>query len=363
VSTVSLDATFSVALLLGAQTAQGAFPASTIHEVYQYAWLRDGSWCAYALDGAGNVHAADAWHEWVATTLVAHADRVREATVAALAGNPNPRVMLPARFTLSGEEEPPAPEEWPNFQTDCYGFWLWAAADHVNRGGVLNDTLAEAVGLVIQYLLAVGHQPCYDCWEEHPGHRHTSSLAAVAAGLRDAGSLVGIFAASTRSEELLQLITGPEHTLAGGLVRYPGDTRVDGSLLWLGPPFNLLPVTGDLYRTTYQRVVDELYRPGGGVRRYLGDTFYGGSQWILLAASLGWAALQLGDRGLADDLLAWIESAATDQGYLPEQVASNVQSAHMLAYWQDHWGSTATPLLWSHAMHLVLLDELRRAGQ
>jgi hypothetical protein len=30
----------------------------------------------------------------------------------------------------------------------------------------------------------------------------------------------------------------------------------------------------------------------------------------------------------------------------------------MLAYWRDRWGRIATPLLWSHAMHIVLCAEL-----
>jgi GH15 family glucan-1,4-alpha-glucosidase len=93
------------------------------------------------------------------------------------------------------------------------------------------------------------------------------------------------------------------------------------------------------------------------VRRYLGDTFYGGSEWILLAASLGSVALLEGDRQLATDLLAWIHASATADGR-PEQVADDVQSPHMLDWWRGRWGPTATPLLWSHAMHLVLLDDL-----
>jgi len=37
--------------------------------VYQFGWLRDGSWCAYALDVAGHHEQAGAWHRWVARTL------------------------------------------------------------------------------------------------------------------------------------------------------------------------------------------------------------------------------------------------------------------------------------------------------
>jgi GH15 family glucan-1,4-alpha-glucosidase len=56
--------------------------------------------------------------------------------------------------------------------------------------------------------------------------------------------------------------------------------------------------------------------------------------------------------------LAWIEQAATSDGHLPEQVQTHVQSPYMLAYWQRKWGSTAMPLLWSHAMHVILTEEL-----
>ena len=60
VSTVT--AAISTAVLIGAQTPDGAFPAGTAHDVYRYAWLRDGSWCAYALDRVGRRDAAAAWH-------------------------------------------------------------------------------------------------------------------------------------------------------------------------------------------------------------------------------------------------------------------------------------------------------------
>jgi isomaltose glucohydrolase len=357
---VDLTAADSVELLLAAQKATGAIPASTVHEIYQYGWLRDGSWCAHALDRAGHAEAAAAWHHWVARTLLAHEHRFHDALQAIRTGTVNSRAMMPARFTLDGREENAGDgeEEWPNFQTDCYGLWLWALADHIMHGGRLDRTLTEAAQLVIRYLLEAGDTPCYDCWEEHPGNVHTSSLAAVAAGLRDAGWMLGDSVAQRRASELVTRVTGPAHTLAGAFVRFPGDTRVDGSLLWLAVPFGLTGPDDLLYRNTLTRIRDELLVPGGGVRRYLGDTFYGGSEWILLAASYGWACLGHGDKASAEQMLAWIEHAATADGYLPEQVQDHVQSPYMLAHWRQKWGSTATPLLWSHAMHVILTDEL-----
>jgi GH15 family glucan-1,4-alpha-glucosidase len=163
-----LSVSSSVQLLASAQTSTGAIPASTVHDVYQYGWLRDGSWCAYALDRAGRRDAASAWHHWVAQTVLAHEHRVDQAIAAVREGRVTGLVMMPARFTLDGQEEIAGEEEWPNYQTDCYGFWLWAVADHIRRGGVLDDQLEAAMRLTIRYLLAAGDQPCYDCWEEHP---------------------------------------------------------------------------------------------------------------------------------------------------------------------------------------------------
>jgi GH15 family glucan-1,4-alpha-glucosidase len=356
---VTLRAADSVSLLLAAQTDGGAFPASTAHEIYHYGWLRDGSWCAYALDRARQTDAAEAWHQWVARTVLIHEHRIREAIAAVHEGTVTGRMMMPARFTLDGhEEDVDAEEEWPNFQTDCYGFWLWALADHVTRASVLDHTLAAAAELVVGYLLAAGHLPCFDCWEEHPGHVHTASLAAVAAGLRDAGRLLHNERAAQRATELTAALTGPEHTLAGAFVRFPGDTRVDGSLLWLAVPFGVIAPNDRTSRNTLTRIRDELVVPDGGVRRYLGDTFYGGSEWILLAAAYGCVSLALDDRATAQQMLTWIQGTADPHGQLPEQVHDHVQSPYMLAYWRDQWGQTATPLLWSHAMHIILSAEL-----
>lgn len=355
---VRLTLALSADIIAGSQTAAGAYPASPVHDVYRYSWLRDGSWCAYAMDRAGRRASADAWHRWIAGVLLRHEHRVVEALEAVENGTVHGRVMLPARFTLDGEEQPPGTEEWPDFQLDCYGHWLWTVADHVQRGGELEASVEAAARLVVRYLMKAAELPCYDCWEEHPGHRHTSTLASIAAGLRDCGALLRDEQAQAHGERLRRRMLGPEHTVAGSLVRYPGDTRVDGSLLWTFVPYALAPIDAEIAVTTIGRIRDELLLPARGVRRYQGDTFYGGAQWILLAASLGCVVKAQGDTELAKGLLAWIEASATKEGHLPEQVADDVQAPHMLRYWRQRWGHTATPLLWSHAMHLVLLDDL-----
>jgi GH15 family glucan-1,4-alpha-glucosidase len=107
------------------------------------------------------------------------------------------------------------------------------------------------------------------------------------------------------------------------------------------------------------RVSDELVGPTGGVRRYLGDTFYGGGEWIVLTAWLAWYRAATGQRDQAARGLAWIQASATPD-LLPEQRTEAAQYPEMVTPWVERWGPVATPLLWSHAMYLVLCANLDR---
>jgi isomaltose glucohydrolase len=337
----------SLEALRRGQTPTGGFVAGPSFPTYQYVWLRDGSFCAHAMDRYGRPESAAAFHGFVARALLRDPTRVRRAISAGFAGG-EPRWMLPTRFTIDGTEEPNSDIAWPNFQLDGYGAWLWALADHVDRGGRLTGELRDAAGLVAEYLRVAGHLPCFDCWEEYGDKQHTATVAAVLAGLAAAGRILDAPA----------LPNWPLSIVDGSLVKFAGSTQVDGSLLWVALPFGVLSIQDPVMVTTDLRIESELRGPGGGVRRYLGDTYYGGGDWVLLTAWLGWYRAARGDLDGARDLLAWIEKAATPDGMLPEQLTNAPQEPDMVASWVDKWGPVATPLLWSHAMYLILADVL-----
>jgi GH15 family glucan-1,4-alpha-glucosidase len=94
------------------------------------------------------------------------------------------------------------------------------------------------------------------------------------------------------------------------------------------------------------------------VHRYLEDTYYGGGEWLLLSALLGWHYASVGRLDAARAQLAWILEHATQDGDLPEQVADHLLAPGARQKWIDRWGPVATPLLWSHAMFLTLALEL-----
>jgi isomaltose glucohydrolase len=92
-----------------------------------------------------------------------------------------------------------------------------------------------------------------------------------------------------------------------------------------------------------------------GYHRHADDEYYGGGEWPILAAFTGWASWTVGRDASAQ--LAWIEAAANDDGTLPEQLGDQLHPARHAA-WVERWGTPASPLLWSHAMYLILLDVL-----
>ncbi len=114
----------SVAKMLSNQSPRGAFIASPDFAEYRYCWLRDGSFTAYALDCAGEHESSRAFHEWSAAAIEGIAPVIAHALDRRAAGEPiDPARMPPARFDLSGR---PVGDDWPNFQVDGYGTWLWS---------------------------------------------------------------------------------------------------------------------------------------------------------------------------------------------------------------------------------------------
>jgi GH15 family glucan-1,4-alpha-glucosidase len=354
ISTGDLIARRSVDVLKQGQAASGAFIASPAFPTYHYAWLRDGSFCAHALDRAGEHDRAAAFHDWVVRSVEAHRAMVESAIARVEAGEtPPPESMPPARYTVDGARERDDDDPWPNFQIDGYGIWLWALDRHLRRD--LTADKKNAVELIARYLAATWPLKCFDCWEELDGGEHASTLGAVIAGLDAAARILTddawAFEAARVREHLLD-----RFLVDGRFRRGPADDRLDGSLLWLGVPFEVLPPADPRVAATVEAVERDLSGPRGGVYRYRGDTYYGGGEWILLTCSLGWHGAAVGDRDTYARARAWVRTSAHGNGDLPEQVTGCAQDASMIEPWIERWGPVATPLLWSHAMYLLMED-------
>ena len=132
------------------------------------------------------------------------------------------------------------------------------------------------------------------------------------------------------------------------------DGRLDGSLLWLGVPFGVLPLADPRIEATVEAIRRDLTGPDGGIYRYRGDTYFGGGEWLLLTSSLAWHDAVTGNAEGFERSRAWVRAQALPNGDLPEQVTTFAQEPEMVDPWQSRWGPVATPLLWSHAMYLIM---------
>ncbi|MBM0255614.1 glycoside hydrolase family 15 protein [Micromonospora sp. 4G55] len=354
----------SLTLIEAHQHPSGAYPASPDYPVYRYSWLRDGAFIADAMSRAGRVASADRFLRWCATVIDSRADRIADLVARADRGEEiGADEMLPTRYTLDGGD---GDEPWWNFQLDGYGTWLWVLVTHTARHGRAIDAYRPAIESTVDYLVAFGDRPCYDWWEEHAEHRHVATLGAVLAGLRavvharDAHGEPLLdparAAAAAATVDKLGALVATDGIADGHLTKWLGGTAVDGSLLACLTPFEVVDPRGPVAERTYDQVRDKLLR--GGVYRYLGDTFYGGGEWLILTAWLGWHEARTGRTEAALGRLDWIVGQATPEGHLPEQVSGNTQHPGHITEWTERWGPVATPLLWSHAMFVTLALEV-----
>jgi len=352
--------TQSIQLILRHQATSGAYIASPAFTHYKYAWLRDGAFTAYAMNRVGQHESASRFYKWCDRVMNRHEQKARAAIDAVKAGDRGGETgsdrFLHTRYTVGGEE---VIGDWGSFQLDGYGTWLWGLARHVHYSGEadLIRQLTPSIELTLDYLTACWQLPNFDCWEEAGDRIHPVTQAAIFAGVKAMEAFL-----PARATELAQLAKSIRQfvfangTANGQFVKSIGNTAVDASLLWLTLPFGLVEVDDPRMTQTVQAIERELLS-GYGVHRYASDTYYGGGQWLLLSAWLGWYYARTGRSQEAYDIAEWIMSQRKEAG-LPEQVQEHLLSPTDYSSWVKRSGEPAVPLLWSHAMYLVLAAEL-----
>jgi GH15 family glucan-1,4-alpha-glucosidase len=347
----------SLSLLLADPAGTGAFIACPNFPQYLYAWFRDGSFCAYALDRSGHPERSAAFHRWVTATLLKHRAKIRRTIESARTGVLPPAAeCLHSRFTLIGDE---VPGNWGHHQLDGLGTWLWALCQHQRLAGdqPLPAQAREAALLARDYLAALWRFPCSDCWEEHEDRIHPYTLGALYAGMHALSQALGDPAAEQTAGEIRAFLL-ERAVQSGRWTKSIGDHQVDSSLIGLAVPYSVLPIADPVTRATLREIDRQLGRPGGGYRRYPADTYYGGGEWLLLAAWRGWAACEAGDLARAREIRAWIESQATPGDELPEQTHGCMNAPEYYPTWVEQWGEPASPLLWSHAQYVILCQAI-----
>lgn len=351
----------SIEIILENQSAGGGYIASPNFPTYHYCWFRDGSFIAYAMNLAGQHESANRFHQWVAERVNGRKDLVCASIVKVRSGeNLTEAEILHTRYRLDGTDGEPG--NWPNFQLDGFGTWLWALNEHhkQNLPTQFSKELFDAAELVANYLSELWSLPCYDCWEELPDYVHPHTLAAIYGGLQAHTELTGKSHEAVTDKIRKQLLDGAE--TFGHFVKFPNSPAVDASLLGLAVPYGVVASDDPIMLKTVERI-EATILCDGGLHRYADDSYYGGGAWILLTAWLGWYYTELS--ALRPDLEAelkqkvqicqnWIETRTKDNLNLPEQIAENLNVPTYYSTWVERWGDIASPLLWSHAKYIIL---------
>lgn len=344
----------SLELILKWQDASGSYVASPTFSQYGYAWLRDGSFCALAMYLSGEVESARRFNSWVGRTVVKHQDLfIDGARNLQLGIGILPEDSPPTRFHLDGSVESDHHEVWPNYQLDGYGTWL-AVLNQTET--TFSETVLNAVRIVADFLTVAWNHPCYDCWEEGADDIHGSTLLAVAGGLKAAAEITSDSRYLDGYQNVIRRIES-DFVVDGHFVKNSGSSRIDAGLAWAALPHRAYEASHPLVLGTLDAIKNGLQNTPGGVKRYIGDTYYGGGDWVLLEGLLAWNEAAHGNRSFWETSRKWFGSIADSRFLLPEQLLDDVQQPTMIVPWEEKWGSVAHPLLWSHAMYLLMLHE------
>lgn len=347
--------TDKINIILKNQHDSGSFISCPNFNLYKYCWLRDGSFTAVAMDLAGHRGSSDKYFRWTGNVIDKQADKVEQLIEAI--GRKEPLLnneFLPSRFTLAGSE---VNDDWPNFQLDGYGIWLWALSKHMDiSGGNIIEDYTASINLIVKYLLNVWDLPNYNCWEENGEYVNTSTLACIYGGLSSINRYIASDCISEATKKISEYVL--KHcTFDGRLASYAGSDIIDASLLWSAVPFKMFSLQDRLIVKTVDEIEKTLLH-GYGVHRYCRDTYYGGGEWLIMSCWLGWYYSLAGKPDKAQEILEWIESQANEYEELPEQSFEHIYDGSYFTKWSDMFGKPAVPSIWTHALYLILHFEL-----
>jgi GH15 family glucan-1,4-alpha-glucosidase len=347
----------SIRIIRENQSPTGGYVASPNFAVYNYSWFRDGAFIAHAMSQVGEVESARAFHNWAARNINLRQNKISALIERNRAGlTIDPQEHLHCRYNIDGSE---SKEEWTNFQLDGFGTWLWVVDQFRFSGQSLSPETIQAAQNLIPYLSEFWSTPSFDWWEESFGKQHVSTLGCISAGL---------FAVSKWEEIPEQLRTLASkcateiHTYVmdkgvvnGHLTKWIGSNSVDGSLSALIAPLNWVG-NSSIEKETMQIISTQLGVLG--THRHLQDVYFGGGPWPILSAFLALAHSSSGDKTEAAKILNWFATCANNALELPEQLPTNLLHPETRDEWIEKWGKPAEPLLWSHAMYLLLKKEV-----
>ncbi len=137
------------------------------------------------------------------------------------------------------------------------------------------------------------------------------------------------------------------------------DPAIDASILGSVWPFRVLVPSEPLTRATLDQIEARLVQPGGGVRRWETDNWYGGQGWPELTDWLALATWMAGDRARADKLHTANTDRALTTGALQLGEVFDERTGRFTSAFPLGWPE-AQYLLTSRALHGPVPEDLLR---
>lgn len=342
---------------------------------YGYCWPRDATFITTALDRVNLTNLSKEFYEWTFRTQ-------------------DDSGMWHQRYYVDGSIAP----SW-GIQIDETGSVIWGIWHHycITKDKAFLKKAWESVFKACEYLVSSidkesGLQKhSYDIWENNIG-QHCYTAAAVYAGLMsgcDIGNELGknkeiIDKWAIQAQNIKSAISEKLWDESIGRFRKainiklnpwgeePGDIStiivnkkgywrtftskadaVDASIIGLSIPFNVFDHDDVKIKNTVQAIEEKLTcQPSGGIRRYEDDPYMGGQNpWVITTLWLAMYYIRVKKYQEAKSLLFWVSNRRTKLGFLPEQIDNNTG--------EPAW---VFPLIWSHAMFIHTLLDLKESG-
>lgn len=319
-----------------ALSVEGSLPPAGAAAQWDYFWPRDGAFVAVALDRTG------------------HPEQVREIFEGIASLPFDVRAGFDARYTLAGQtvtDRPRGP------QSDGCGWVLWAIGSvRAHATTSLPASTGELRDRCVRHLREITADgrslppASPDYWEVEVSDVSLGTVAPMVAGLDAAAQ---DYAASDDTNRAAASRITADNLRASMRARFGPDYErfgdsggLDAAVTFLMPPFATQDPEVMGRWAAYQ--VDAL-RPAGGLAPGV-DWKQDGTSWTPETALAAYTAAASGRPAVAARWLDWLDANRTSWGSLPEKVTGAALPAG------------PAPLLWTDALVLLTLDELRSAS-
>lgn len=338
----------SIELIKSSQLESGIIIGSHTHGAYNFCFLKDNSFSVYALEILGDYDVGEKYYDWSSKKII----ELEYKIINAIKRYKNNEKLLNSDYLHSiynaiGIED----EQRSNFQLDGYGVWLWGICQHIKMTKQKKEVYLKSIQLVAEYLECFWQTPCFGCWEEKDDRIHTSTLACIYGGLKEANDIIPYNKYNEIAEEIKTYIM-KNCVMNGRFSKYAFHDDIDSSLLFLALPFHVVEVTNDIMVETVSQIEKSLL-DDNGLHRYGTDSYFGGGRWINLTCWLAWYYKKTGDTDKSAILIDWVENCSKSSGELPEQVIDKVLNYEYIERWREIFGEIICPSIWAHAMYII----------